>query len=246
MEIKLLVEGGAMQPGPALSQKLGPAGINLGKVIQEVNDATNGFKGMKVPVLLDIDMGTKEFEVTVSSPPASELIKKELGIEKGSAEQGKMQAANASIEQIISIAKAKIDGMLAKDLKAAVKSIVGTCTSLGILVESKLAFEIGQEIDAGKYDKEINEEKSETSPEKLKKLEKEFSEIHTKQEQAKKDEEEAAAAEEAAKAAEAAAVPEEGAAAPAEGEEEGAETEAPAEGEESSESKPAEEPAEKK
>ena len=243
MEIKLLVEGGAMQPGPALSQKLGPAGINLGKVIQEVNDATNGFKGMKVPVLLDIDMGTKEFEVTVSSPPASELIKKELGVEKGSAEQGKMQAANASIEQIISIAKTKMGGMLAKDLKAAVKSIVGTCTSLGILVESKLASEIGEEIDSGKYDKEINEEKSETSPEKLKKLEKEFSEIHAKQEQAKKDEEEAAAAEEAAKA-EAAVVPEEGAVAPAEGEE-GEEAVATDEAE-SPESKPAEEPAEKK
>ena len=63
MQIKLLVEGGSMQPGPALSQKLGPAGINLNQVIQKVNDATSNFKGMKVPVELDIDLGTKDFEI---------------------------------------------------------------------------------------------------------------------------------------------------------------------------------------
>ena len=89
MQIKLLVEGGAMQPGPALSQKLGPAGINLGQVISKVNDATKDFKGLKVPVELDVDTGTKEFNVQVFSPPASELLKKELGVEKGSGTQKK-------------------------------------------------------------------------------------------------------------------------------------------------------------
>ena len=90
MQIKLLVEGGSMSPGPALSQKLGPAGINIGNVIAKVNEETKGFKGLKVPVELDVDMGTKEFEVTVFSPPVSELLKKELGIAKGSATQEKM------------------------------------------------------------------------------------------------------------------------------------------------------------
>ena len=101
MNIKLLVEGGAMQPGPALSQKLGPAGINLGQVISKVNDATKDFKGLKVPVELEVDTKTKEFDIRVFSPPVSELLKKELGIEKGSGMQKKMQVGNASIEQII-------------------------------------------------------------------------------------------------------------------------------------------------
>ncbi len=150
-----------------------------------------------------------------------------------------MQIANASIEQIISIAKAKMDGMLAKDLKAAVKSIVGTCTSLGILVESKPASELGEIIDSGKFDKEISEEKTETSPEKKARLVMEFKNIHAEQEQAKKAEEAAAAEAEAAKA--------EAAAAPVEGEEaKPAEGETPEVEGESSEPKPAEGAEEKK
>ena len=83
MIVKLLVEGGSMSPGPALSQKLGPMGINIGKVILEVNKSTSSFKGIKVPVELEINPSTKEFEVNVFSPPVSELLKSELKIEKG-------------------------------------------------------------------------------------------------------------------------------------------------------------------
>ena len=198
MNIKLLVEGGAMQPGPALSQKLGPAGINIGQVISKVNDATKDFKGMKVPVELNVDADTKEFTVQVFSPPTSELLKKEFGIEKASGAQKKIQVANASIEQIISIAKQKMANLLAKDLKSAVKSIVGTCASLGILIENKYATEIGEEIDQGKYDKEIQEEKTETPAEKRKELDDYFAEVHSKQQKLIKQEEAAKATKEEA------------------------------------------------
>jgi len=198
MKIKILVEGGSMSPGPALSQKLGPAGINIGQVISQVNEATKDFKGIKVPVELDVKTSTKTFKIEVFSPPASELIKKELGIEKGSGEQGKIRVANASIEQIISVAKQKMPGMLSRDLKSATKNVVGTCVSLGVLIESKPAKEIEQEIDEGKYDKEINEEKTETSAEKKAELENYFLEIQSDQEKVKKAEA-AAKEEEAAK-----------------------------------------------
>ncbi len=200
MNIKLLIEGGNMQPGPALSQKLGPLGMNIGQIIQKVNDSTKDFKGLKVPIELDIDTGTKEFEVNVFSPPVSELLKKELGIEKGAGFQLKMQVANASIEQIISIAKTKLPNLLCKDLKSAVKTIVGTCISLGILIESKSASRIEREIDAGKFDKEIQEEKTETSPEKKAKLDKYFKALHIKQEKAIEQEEAEKEAAEAEKA----------------------------------------------
>ena len=65
MQIKLLIDGGKMEPGPALSQKLGPIGINIGQVIQKVNDSTKNFNGLKVPVELDIDPSTKSFEIKV-------------------------------------------------------------------------------------------------------------------------------------------------------------------------------------
>ena len=58
--------------------------MNIGQVIQKVNDATKNFQGLKVPVELEINPSTKHIEVLVFSPPVSELLKKELGIEKGS------------------------------------------------------------------------------------------------------------------------------------------------------------------
>lgn len=181
MQIKILAEGGNMKPGPALSQKLGPAGINIGQVISKVNEATQGFKGMKVPVELDVDSQTKEFEVKVFSPPVSELLKKELGIEKGSGEQNKVKVANASIEQIIKVAKTKFPNLLCNDLKAAVKTVVGSCVSLGVLIENKNATEIEQDIVDGKYDKEINSEITETLEEKKKELDNYFEEIKSHQ-----------------------------------------------------------------
>ena len=184
MQIKLLVDGGSMKPGPAVSQKLGPAGININQVIQKVNESTKDFSGIKVPVELDINTSTKTFEVKVFSPPASELLKKEFGIEKGSGVQKKMQVANASIEQIILIAKTKYPNLLSKDLKSAVKTIVGTCVSLGVLIENKPAREIEEEIDAGKYDKEIEQIKIETSSEKKAKLNEFFKEVFSRQEKA--------------------------------------------------------------
>ncbi len=197
MIIKLLVDGGDMKPGPALSQKLGPLGINIGEIISKVNDSTKDMKGLKVPVEIDVNSTTKEFNIQVFSPPVSELLKKELGIEKGSGEQKKIQVANASIEQIISVAKTKLQNLLAKDLKAAVKSVVGTCVSLGILIENKTAKEVEQEIDEGKYDKQIKEEITETSEEKKAELKEYFEGIKEEQEKIIKQEQAAKEAEEA-------------------------------------------------
>jgi large subunit ribosomal protein L11 len=239
MIIKLLVDGGEMKPGPAVGQKLGPLGINIGDVIAKVNEATKQFKGTKVPAILDIDPKTKEFKIEVSSPPTSELLKKELGLEKGSGDHKKEKVANIAIEQVISIAKTKHPNMLAKDFKSAVKSVIGSCASIGALVENKEALEIQQDIDNNVFDKEITEQKTEVSAEKKSKLKKFFDNLVKEQEAAKKAEEEAAKAEEEAKAKAA--------------EEEAAGAEAPAEGEEKPEEaasteaeKPAEEAAEEK
>ena len=196
MQIKLLVEGGDMKPGPALSQKLGPTGVSINQVIQKVNESTKSFKGLKVPVELEIDIKTKNVNIQVLSPPVSELLKKELGIEKGSGNHKQINVANASIEQIISIAITKFPDLLSKDLKAAVKTVLGSCVSLGILAENKSPKEIINEIDEGKYDPEISQKKTETSEEKRKELDEYFSKIKDEQEKILK-QQEAAKAEEA-------------------------------------------------
>jgi large subunit ribosomal protein L11 len=203
MIIKLLIEGGEMKPGPALSQKLGPLGMNINQIISKVNEATESFKGLKVPVELNVDPSTKTFEVEVFSPPVSELLKKEVGAQKGSGLQGKSQIGNISIEQVISVAKTKMPNLLCKTLKAGVKSVAGTCVSLGILVENKAASEIGTEIDEGIYDKEIKSESTVTSEEKKAKLKEYFNQVKAAQEAKLKVE---AAAKEAEAAEAAAAV----------------------------------------
>lgn len=207
MIIKLLVDGGAMKPGPALSQKLGPLGIPVNNVIQKVNEATKSFEGIQVPVELNVEPATREFDIKVFSPPVSGLLKKELKIEKGSGAQKKVLMGNASIEQIISIAKTKSPNMLCKDLKSAVKTIAGTCVSLGVLIENKPAAEVEKEIAEGKYDKEILGEKTETSPEKKKQLDEYFSKIKKEQDRILQQEKAAKEAAEATKPETAAATP---------------------------------------
>jgi large subunit ribosomal protein L11 len=202
MLVKLLVEGAGMTPNPVLSQKLGPLGIPMPQVIQKINEATKNFKGLKVPIELDIDAATKTFSVNVFSPPVSGLLKKELGIPKGSGEQAKYKVANASIEQLIAVADTKLPNMLCKDLKTAVKNVAGTCVSLGLLIENKPAKEVVKEIEKGVYDKEIKSILTTTSPEKLAKLSAYFEEVKVKQEKQMKQEQAAkAAADEAAAAA---------------------------------------------
>ncbi len=194
MEVKLLVDGGEMKPGPAVSQKLGPAGVNINDVIQKVNEITIGFKGMQVPITIIVNSKDKSFEIEVSSPPISGMLKKEANIKNGSGIQKKLNSANISIEQVIKVAKAKMPNLLCKDLKSAVKTAVGSCASLGILIENKPAVEIESDIDNGIYDKEINGELTETSPEKKKELEEYFAPIRAEQEKKNKVAEEAAAA----------------------------------------------------
>jgi large subunit ribosomal protein L11 len=207
---------------------------------------------MKIPVKIIVDTDTKEFQCEVGSPPVSELIKKETNLDKSSGEPNKNKVANLGIEQIIKIAKMKKESMLVNNLKSAVKSVIGSCNSAGVLVEGKNAKDVNKDIESGTYDKEISEEITETSPEKItilakqlkavqaeiaKELEKEKAEKEAEEEEKKKIEEAAAAeAEEEEKPSE---EPKEG--------EEGAEGEAPEESaedtppKESSEEKPKEE-----
>jgi len=208
MIVKLLVDGGEMKPSPAISQKLGPLGINLGKIMQDVNKSTASFKGMKVPVVLDIDTKTKNFKVEVQTPPASELIKKEISAEKGSGTPNTIKIGNLAIEQIVSIAKIKQQGMLVNNFKSAVNSILGTCVSLGIIVDNKDPKEIIQEIDSNaEYAEIINKQITEVSEEKRKALDEYFTKVKAKQDEFLKKKAEEEAAKEAEKAAAAATAP---------------------------------------
>jgi len=150
--IESLVEGGKATAGPPLGPALGPLGVNIMEIINTINDKTKHFDGMKVPVKVIVDTKTKEFEIKVGTPPASSLILKELGAEKGSGAPSTHKIGNITIDQAIKVAKMKQDNLLGKELKEKTKEIIGTCVSLGVTVEGKKPQEVQKEIDEGTFD----------------------------------------------------------------------------------------------
>lgn len=156
-KVDVLIEGGKATAAPPLGPALGPLKVNIAKVVADINKKTADFKGMKVPVSVIVDTETKDYEITVGTPPASQLIKTELKIASGSATPDKTYVGDISIEQIKKIARMKFDSLLANDLKSAVREIAGTCYSLGIKVDSKAPRQFIADVKAGKYDRELNE-----------------------------------------------------------------------------------------
>ena len=169
--IEQLVDAGKATAAPPLGPALGPLGVNIGQVVAEINKKTASFAGMQVPVKIMVDTVTKGFEVSIGTPPASALIKKEAGIQKGSGSPLLDKVADLRIEQIIKIAKMKEGQLLGKGMKSKVKEIIGTCNSMGILVEGKPAVEAIKSIDKGEFAHEISTEKTELTAEELKELE---------------------------------------------------------------------------
>ncbi len=156
--IEALVNGGQATAGPPLGPALGPLGVNVLAVANKINELTKSYSGMKVPVKIAVDTETKEFEVSVGVPTTSALIVSELGVEKGSGTPKTQKIGNLSLEQIVKIAKIKQTSLLAKNLKKAVKEVLGSCVTMGVLVEEKDPREVQKEIDEGKYN-EILEKK---------------------------------------------------------------------------------------
>ena len=150
--IKALVEGGKASAGPPLGPALGPLGVNIMQIINTINDKTKQFEGMKVPVKVIVDPKTKNFEIEIGTPPASSLIFKELGAEKGSGSAGTHKIGNLTVDQAIKVAKMKHDNLLGKELKEKTKEIIGTCVSIGVTVEGKKPQETQKLIDEGEYD----------------------------------------------------------------------------------------------
>ena len=171
--VEALVEAGKASAGPPIGSSLGPLGVNIGEVVKTINEKTSGFAGMQVPIKVIVDTSTKEFRIEIGTPPSSSLIMKEAGIKKGSGNPNTDMVADVLIEQIIKVALMKSDALLGKTLKEKVKEIIGTCNSMGVLVEGKPAKDAIKLVNEGKFDKEIKEEKTELSAEEKKKLEEE-------------------------------------------------------------------------
>ena len=153
--ISSLVTGGEASAGPPLGPALGPMGVNIMEVINAINEKTNDFKGMKVPVTVTIDSDTKKWEIENGIPSASALILKEADIQKGSSTSGSEWVADIGIDAIVKVSNVKLESSYASELKSVAKQVVGTCQSLGIKIEGKTPKEMTAEINAGKWDEKL-------------------------------------------------------------------------------------------
>ena len=155
--VDVLIEGGKATAAPPLGPALGPLKVNIGQVVAAINEKTADFKGMQVPVKVVVDTDTKEFEISIGTPPASGLLKKELGLKKAASNPLTEKVGDLSVEQLIKIANMKADALLGKNLKMRAHEIAGTCNAMGIYVDGKKATEFIKASKKGKYDAQLKD-----------------------------------------------------------------------------------------
>ena len=116
------------------------------------------FKGLSVPVRIECDPETKKFEIFVETPSTASLLLKEVGVEKGSSATGEDKIGDLTLEQVQTVARAKIGIFLDKNFKTSVKTVLGTALSVGMTVDGEDPRVIQQRIDNGEYDDKLKEE----------------------------------------------------------------------------------------
>ena len=150
--VSALIVGGEATAGQPLGPSLGPLGVNVMAIVKQINDLTKDYAGMRVPVKINVDTDSKQFEVEVGIPTASALIVKESGVAKGSATPKTAPAGNLSIDQLVKIGGVKISQSYASTIKSAAMEIAGSCVSMGITIEGKPAREFQEEVRQNKWD----------------------------------------------------------------------------------------------
>src|SRR5271157_891705 len=132
--VKLQIPAGQANPAPPVGTALGPHGIPLMDFCKQFNDATKDKAGFVIPVVLNI-YEDRTFTFITKTPPASDLLKKELGLEKGSPESNKQKVGKITMDQLKKIAKIKMQDLNAKDIDAGARIIGGTARNMGIELE---------------------------------------------------------------------------------------------------------------
>ncbi len=129
--VKLQLEAGKATPGPPVGSSLGPHGINIAGFVKEFNDKTASQAGFIIPVVITI-YEDRSFTFEMKTPPAAVLIKKAIGIEKGSAKPNKQKVGKITKEQIRKIAETKMPDLNADSIESAMSMIAGAARSMGV------------------------------------------------------------------------------------------------------------------
>ncbi len=129
--VKVQIAAGKATAAPPVGTALGPHGINMGMFIKEYNEKTAALTGSVVPVVVTI-YEDRSYSFVTKSPPAADLIRKEAGIEKGSAQPNKNKVGKLTRAKVRSIAETKMNDLNANSIESAVKMVEGTARSMGV------------------------------------------------------------------------------------------------------------------
>lgn len=132
-KIKLQIPAGSANPSPPVGPALGQHGVNIMEFCKAFNAKTQDQKGMIIPVIITVYQD-RSFSFITKTPPASVLLMKAAKIDKGSGEPNKNKVGKVTMAQVEEIAKIKMPDLTAKDMDAAVRTIMGTARSMGIEV----------------------------------------------------------------------------------------------------------------
>ena len=132
-QIKLQIEAGKATPAPPVGPALGSSGVNIMQFVKEFNDRTAKQAGMIIPVVITV-YKDKSFEFITKVPPVAVLIKKAIGLEKGSGKPNKDKVAKITKEQVRAIAEQKMPDLNAASVEAAMSMVAGTARAMGVVV----------------------------------------------------------------------------------------------------------------
>jgi len=132
--VKLQIEGGRASPAPPVGPALGQHGVNIMGFVKEYNERTSSQAGDIIPVVLTV-YEDQSFTFETKTPPASSLLRKAAGIEKGSGNSVAEKVAVINAEKVKEIAEQKMKDLNASDIEGAIRIVAGTARSMGITVE---------------------------------------------------------------------------------------------------------------
>ena len=132
--IKLHIPAGQATPAPPVGPALAQHGVNISEFCQKFNDATKDRAGFKIPVEISV-FQNKTYDFKLKQPPASELLKKAAGIEKGSGEPNRKKIAKITKKQLEEVARKKMSDLNTNNLEQALRVIEGTAKNMGIEIE---------------------------------------------------------------------------------------------------------------
>ncbi len=132
--VKLQIPAGKATPAPPVGTALGPHGINIGEFVKKFNDATGALGETIVPAEITI-YEDRSFTFVLKTPPASDLLRKAAGIEKGSGSPLTQKVGKVSRAQIREIAEKKMEDLNANDVEAAMRIVEGSARSMGIEIK---------------------------------------------------------------------------------------------------------------